>query len=305
MEIVEKTPIPPESLEELRNLYVQMSRGEHAIRMSRRSLKVMKAMLDAPSETAAKSISELAAENEVHISTITRLGKKLGLDGYQGLKNLFRNNLAGHRSFYSRQVKNFLNQEHGRRGGDKTIVDQVVEDEWSNVMVTLDSFEERNFAAVVDLITRAEHIFVLGLRGCYPVAYYLSFYLQMIRDHVSLAGNSGHMLGEDFAGLKKGDLVIAIGVAPYTRETVEVCRLCRQQDIDLVAITDGISSPLASETSNFLVAAIQGSYFFSPVVALIIYVEALLSELVVRMGDEAVRRLNHTENILDKFNIEI
>lgn len=297
--------MPPNSLEELRDLYVQISRGEHAIRLSPRSIKVMKAMLDAPSETAAKSISELAAENEVHISTITRLGKKLGLDGYQGLKNLFRNNLAGHRSFYSRQVKNFLDQEYGRRDGGKTIVDQVVEDEWSNVMVTLDSFEERNFAAIVDLITRAENIFILGLRGCYPVAYYLSFYLQMIRDQVLLAGKSGHSLGEDFAGLKKGDLVIAIGVAPYTRETVEACRLCRQLDIDLVAITDGISSPLASETSNFLVAAIQGSYFFSPVVALIVYVEALLSELVVRIGDDAVRRLNHTENILDKFNIEI
>ncbi len=302
---IDNKQLPPANLEELCDLYVRISKGEHAIKMTRRSLAVLKCMLDSPGETAVKSISELARENDIHISSITRLAQKLGFEGFQGLKSLFRTNLAQQRSFYSEQVKRFLKLEKRKSRADVSILEQVIQDEWSNVMVMNSSFDDKKFTAIVDRIATAEHVLILGLRGSYPVAYYLSFYMQMIRERVTLVGKAGHMLGEDLSLLRPGGLLIAIGLKPYTRETVNACRVCRQQGLELVAITDSMSSPLAMETDNLLVADIQGSNFFSPIAAVMICVEALLSELVVTLGDEAVARLNHAEMILDKLNIEI
>lgn len=301
----EHKPLPPANLEELCDLYVRISSGDHPVRLTRRSLAVLKSMLDSPGETAVKSISEVARENGVHISSITRLAQKLGFEGFQGLKTLFRTNLARQRSFYSEQVKRFLQLERRKARADVSILEQVIQDEWSNVMVMNSSFDDKKFTAIVDLIARAEHVLVLGLRGSYPAAYYLSFYMQMIRERVTLVGKAGHMLGEDLSLLRPGGLLIAISQKPYTRETVNACRVCRQQGLELAAITDSISSPLATETDNLLVAAIQGSNFFSPIAAVMICVEALLSELVVKLGDEAIARLNHAEMILDKLGIEI
>ena len=186
-----------------------------------------------------------------------------------------------------------------------SLLERVIQDEWSNVMLMADSFDEQRFATIIKLMVNAERILIIGLRGSYPLAHYLGFYLKMIRDRVTLIGQAGHTLAEDLSVLKPGDLLIAIGVNPYTKDTAEACRICKHQAVDIIAITDSLSSPLATETDNFLITSIVGDYFFSPIVTAIICIETLLSELVKQLGDKAIQRLNHTEYILEKFETEI
>lgn len=296
---------PPQTLEELRRLYIDIRNGDHEIRLTERALAVLKKMLDVPNETATKSISEIAREGGINISTVTRLAQKIGFDGYPGLKDIFRHNLKQRKSYYSEQVKKFLQKDPAKDEKKTSLLERVIQAEWSNVMLMADNFDEQRFAAVVERIVSAERIHVVGLRSSYPLAHYLAFYLKMIRGRVTLLGRAGHTLAEDLSVLKPGDLLIAIGVNPYTRDTVEACRLTRQQKVDIVAITDSVSSPLASETDNFLITSIEGDFFFSAIAAAIICIETLLSELVNRLGDEAIRRLNHTESVLEKLGVEL
>ena len=295
----------PINLEELRQLYIKIRNGEHATRLTDRTLAVLKHMLDEPSETAAKSISEIARENDINISSITRLAQKLGFEGFPSLKDLFRSNLKQRKSFYSEQVKKFLQKGHVGHNGKTSLLERVIQDEWSNVMLMTDAFDEERFTTIIKLMADADRILIVGLRSSYPLAHYLGFYLKMIRDRVTLLGQAGHTLAEDLSVLKPGDLLIAISVNPYTKDTVEACRICRHQAVDIIAITDSMSSPLATETNNFLITSIVGDYFFSPIVAAIICIETLLSQLVKQLGDKAIQRLNHTEYILEKLGTEI
>lgn len=295
----------PESLEELRHLYVKIRNGEHPTRLTDRTLAVLKRMLDEPNETAAKSISEIARENDINISSITRLAQKLGFDGFPSLKELFRSNLKQRKRFYSEQVRKFLQKGSAGRGGKTSLLERVIQDEWSNVMLMADAFDEKRFAAIIKLMVNAERILIVGLRGSYPLAHYLGFYLKMIRDRVTLIGQAGHTLAEDLSVLKAGDLLVAISVNPYTKDTTEACRIGKLQAVDVIAITDSLASPLAFETDNFLITFIEGDYFFSPIAAATICIETLLSGLVKQMGDQAIQRINHTEYILEKLETEI
>ena len=295
----------PKNLEELRQLYIKIRNGEHTTRLTDRTLAVLKHMLDEPSETAAKSISEIARENDINISSITRLAQKLGFDGFPSLKDLFKTNLKQRKSFYSEQVKKFLQTGYMGHNGKASLLDRVIQDEWSNVMLMADAFDEEQFSAIIKLMAHADRILIVGLRSSYPLAHYLGFYLKMIRDRVTLLGQAGHTLAEDLSVLKPGDLLIAISVNPYTKDTVEACRICRHQAVDIIAITDTMSSPLATETDKFMITSIAGDYFFSPIVAAIICIETLLSQLVKQLGDKAIQRLNHTEYILEKLGVEI
>ena len=294
----------PKNLEELRHLYIKIRNGEHATRLTDRTLAVLKIMLDEPNETAAKSISEIARENDINISSITRLAQKLGFNGFPSLKSIFRSNLKQRKNFYSEQVNKFLQKGYAH-DGKTSLLGRVIQDEWSNVMLMADTFDEQKFATIIKLIVKAERILIVGLRSSYPLAHYLGFYLKMIRDRVTTIGQAGHTLAEDLSVLHPGDLLIAISVNPYTKDTVEACRICKHQAVDIIAITDRLSSPLANETDNFLITSIEGDYFFSPMVAAIICIETLLSELVKQLGDKAIKRLNHTEYILEKLETEI
>lgn len=295
----------PQSIEDLRRVYSNIRGGRHAIKLSDRNLAVLKKMLDEPHETATKSISEIADENGINISSVTRLAQKLGFNGFPGLKDLFRQHVKQRKSFYSEQVRKFLQKGRSGDGEQSDLLRQVIQDEWSNVMLMADAFDDRKFARIVDLIVNARAIQIIGLRSSYTLAFYLSFYMKMIHGGVSLIGQAGHSLAEDLANLGPGDLLIAIGVAPYTRDSVEACRICRHQQIDVLAITDSISSPLTNETDHYLLTSIQGDYFFSPIAAAVICIETLLSELVKQLGDQSLQRLNHAESIMDMMAVEI
>ena len=295
----------PKSVEELRHLYIAIRNGTHAIRLTDRNLRVLKHMLDSPDGTAAKTISEIAQENDINISSVTRLAQKLGFDGFPGLKDLFRSNLKQRKRFYSKQVRKFLQKGHADPKDKVSLLEQVIQDEWSNVMLMAEAFDQKRFANIVRLIIKAKNILIVGLRSSYPLAYYLGFHLKLIRDHVTLIGQAGHTLAEDLSELRQGDILIAISVNPYTRDTVDACSICNKQKVDIISITDSISSPLAAETENFLITSIKGDYFFSPIAAAIICIETLLSELVNQFGDKAIQRLNYTEHILDKLQTEM
>lgn len=276
------------------------------MRFTERNLAVLKRMLDEPHETATKSISEIAQENGINISSVTRLAQKLGFNGFPGLKNLFRQHVQQRKRFYSQQVRKFLEKGPDAADDESGLLQRVIQDEWSNVMLMADAFEELQLRRAVNLIINAREIHIIGLRSSYALAFYLSFYMKMIHSGVSLIGRAGHTLAEDLARLQSGDLLIAIGVNPYTRDTVEACRICREQNVDVFAITDSASSPLTNETENYLSVSIQGDYFFSPIAAAVICIETLLSELVNQLDDSVLHdRLSHAEKILDRMNVEI
>ncbi|MCG8632667.1 MAG: MurR/RpiR family transcriptional regulator [Desulfobacterales bacterium] len=296
---------PPGNLDELRDLYVKIRTGQHEIRLNKRNIAVLKHMLDTPGETAAKSISELALENDINVSAITRLAQKLGFKGFPGLKAIFRDSLRQRKNFYSEQVKNFLRKGASEGDGKNSILKRVIQEEWSNVMLMADSFDEQRFKNIIQLIVNADRILIVGLRGSYPLAHYLGFYLKMIRDQVYLIGQAGHTLADDLSMLKPKDLLVAISIKPYTKATVDACDMGKLQSTDIIAITDSPSSPLAMETDNFIIAPTEGDYFFNPLVSAIICIETLLSELVKELGDKAIERLQHTEHILGKLEAEI
>ena len=172
-------------------------------------------------------------------------------------------------------------------------------------MLMTDAFDEQKFAAIIKLMVNAERIHILGLRSSYPLAHYLGFYLKMIRDRITLIGQAGHTLAEDLSTLRPNDVLVAFSLNPYTKDTIEACRICKKQGVDVIALTDSLSSPLASETENFLITSVEGDYFFTPVVAAIICIETLLSAIVHQLGDQAIERLNRTEYILDQLGTEL
>jgi len=294
----------PEDLEALRQAYIKIRQGKDSRRFGARTMAALEQMLNEPHETAIKSISEIAQEHGISTSSLTRMAQRMGFNGFPGLRALFEQNLRQRKGFYSKQVENFLQRKHVYDNTESDLLGQIIQDEWSNVMFMFENFEDERFAATIDLIVKAKRVTIIGLRSSYLLAYYLGFYLRLIRDAVSTAGQAGHTLAEDLSLLHRGDLLIAISLKPYTKNTVDACRIARKQKVDIVAITDSVSSPLASETNNFLITPVEKEYFFTPIAAAIIGIETILSAVVKRLGEQASRKLKHTEYILEKMEIE-
>jgi DNA-binding MurR/RpiR family transcriptional regulator len=297
-------PRTPQNLEELGQRYSEIISEGHQKRFGVRSLKILKAMLDSPAEAAVKSISQIAKEQGTDTSTVTRLAQRLGFPGFPSYQQVFRQYLKERPSFYSTQVKKFLESTKQTVDSNDSALQQVAHKEWGNVMATLEKYDKARFKNVIDLLLTAKRVSILGLRSVFPLAFYLAYYLRLIRDNVMVLGKSGHTLAEDLALLQQGDLLLAISIRPYTKDTIITCREAKRQGVKLVAITDSHSSPIAVETESTFIASSEGPYFFTPLTSLVIYAEALLSEAVKALGNDAISKLKRVENLFGRMEIE-
>lgn len=299
-------PTLPRNVEELRRLYMDISRGVGDVKIGGRSLQTLKKMLDAPGDTAVKSISMLAEEHGISTSSLTRLAQRLGYGGFPALQDIFRQEMRGRKNYYSDQVNRFL-LTTGTTSPDvtgKQPLQHMVQSEWGNVMATMEECDATQYAQVAALVSRAPRVAVLGLRGSYTLAFYFGYYLRMIRDNVTIIDNGGNTLAEALADLDEGDLLFAISVKPYTKYTVDACRIAREQGLHVVAMTDSMASPLAYETDKLLVISSKGDFYFSPITSGVLYLEALLTDAVKILGDRAVDKLRNNERLLDRLGVE-
>src|SRR5690606_38032446 len=99
----------PQSLHELRELVLLIRRDESDISLGAKALEVLSKLVDAPEQTAVRTISELGEQLSVNASTLTRLAKRLGFSGFNDFQDVFREAIADETGyFYSRQAGRLL-----------------------------------------------------------------------------------------------------------------------------------------------------------------------------------------------------
>lgn len=299
------TMSPPQNLEQLRREYASIIKVPGRKKLGRRSLAVLKHMLNSPHSAAVRSISQLAGDVGVSTSVITRMAQKLGFGGFPALQAIFRQHVNERTTYYSGQVERFL-EKHENRSPDTDAqpFQRTVRSEWANVIQSLELFDPVQYTNAVELLEKSRNVYIMGLRSSYPMANFLSYYLKMLRSGVRLLDSLGNVVAEDIIDAGEGDLLFAISVHPYTRLTIDTCRLARNRGMEVVALTDSQSSPLANEAENVLIISADSESYLSSITAANLYVTTLLSELVARMGPVAVERLRDNELLLHELGIE-
>lgn len=114
----------------------------------------------------------------------------------------------------------------------------------------------------------------------------------------TLLQDSYGTLLESVATFSKGGVVVAIGLAPYSRQTVEAVARSREQGAAIVAITDSELSPLARGSTERLLFEPASSSFFHSIAAAHALVERLMCEVATLGGRGVVARLRQRETLL-------
>lgn len=96
--------------------------------------------------------------------------------------------------------------------------------------------------AAVNLLAKADNIYVIGLRRSFSVASYLTYALRHLERRAFLIDGIGGMFSEQLSMVSPDDVVIAISYSPYAQEVVELVELGAHH----IAITDSQVSPLAA-----------------------------------------------------------
>lgn len=252
------------------------------------------------SEAAMTSMRTVAGEAGVGPATMLRLARKLGFDDWNQLREGLRDRLR-HRSegpLASRARSLAARPDAGRA---QAIVQDLLALEEGNLRRTWQDMDIARLEAAVAAMGAARRVFFLGRRSCHSVAFALYYEFGMIRENGHLVTDGGAGIANSFASLTREDLVVGIGFAPYSRETVELMRLAAETGAGTLVITDTAVSALAQTASFLFVVANESPTLFQSILAAQSVGQALIALLTAADGQAAVEALERREARLQRF----
>jgi DNA-binding MurR/RpiR family transcriptional regulator len=295
---------PPQSLDQLRGLLAKAKTQGSPARLGARAQRTLAGLIDSPRQTAVYPISKLAGVVGVSASTLTRLAKRLGYGGFAELQGVFRRHIAEDRDFYSERAGRLLESDQALRKSI-SLMAQVAEEETTNILTMLKNIDVQALEQAAGRLATAPRVRTHGLRQFFSIACFISYGLGMVRSDVGVLGEPGHGVAHALAQLQAEDVLVVLGSAPYTRATVEACRIAAAHGLHIVAVTDSYGSPLAACANEIFITPTGGTFFSNSMAASLILAEGLLALVARQLGGKALEALRDREVLIDELGVAL
>ncbi len=240
----------------------------------------------------------LGREVDASESTVVRFANAIGYEGYPE----FQKDLSD-------WVKNKLNsvQRVETRYGSSTqleIVREVLGQDMVRIKNTLDQLNAETFELAVNTILEAEHVYIVGVRSCAPLAELLGFYLNMCRDNVKvLTTTSTSETFEQMIRVSEKDCVIGISFPRYSMRTLKAMEFANDRNAKVVTITDNIHSPMCMYSACNLYAVSEQVSIVDSLCAPLSLINALIVSFCIKRPAEVRSDLEMLEETWNNYQV--
>lgn len=241
-----KTVARAETYEELRETII-----ERFPTLSKGLQQIATYALDNPSEMALETIASVAPRAAVQPSSLIRFAKVFGFSGYSEMQRVFRLRLTDALPDYKERLRLLADNRGGDKGKNATsLLDEFVRADIAGLQCLLqqDRIGELLDKAI-ELIMRAETVYLVGHRRSFPITCYLSYALSQLHVRNVLVDGVGGMFVQQVSHVTAKDLMVAVSTRSYSPDVVQAVREASQRHIPVVAITDSPLSPLAEHAT--------------------------------------------------------
>ena len=260
-------------------------------------------ILDKPDDVALLSMREQARRAGVPAATMTRLAKRLGLEGYDEVRALYAGAVrAGTLGFAGKAGVQV--QQQSLRGERALATDMALSLSRQIARLAEPEALERLVDAAARL-HRARRVYCLGLRACHAAAWHFHYMLSLLGDKTVMLDDAGGTGLDAIRDAGRDDVVLAASVEPYARATIEAARYAATEGVPLVAVTDSEVSPLARLASTVILVPTESPSFFHTVTPLLAVAEILAALVAGRSGHKALEALQRTETQLAAFGVHL
>ena len=230
-------------------------------------------------------ITDIAQACEVQPSAIVRFAQRFGFSGFSDMQALFRDSFAPVQSNvnnYQKRIRTVIASQDTPLSNTE-LTQSFLSACQQGLEELSQSLEPEAIDAAVELLHKAENIYVVGVRRMFPIASYVCYALQHTQKRVHLISGLGGMYHDQVRSIRENDLMIAISFQPYGRETRYCARVASQNKAKLLVISDSKMSPLARNASTVLTVKEGTAFAFRSMSSTISLCQALFIALSYRL----------------------
>lgn len=257
-------------------------------------------VLDSPDRVALHSMREVAAQADVLPPTMMRLVKRLGFSSYNDFRDRFRDRISPQTGTYAARARQL--QLRNSLATSSGFLNEMSDTDRRNIEQTFAGLDEASLRAVAQAFIDAKTVYIVGLRKCFPIAFYIHYALRNFFPSARLLEGRAGLFREEISFITEEDTVLVIAFDPYTKETVRAARAARDAGATLASLTDSVVSPLAEGADYLFLAANRSPSFYRSLVGAMAIAQALVAAVVDILGAAAVEKLENSEARLRRSN---
>lgn len=242
-------------------------------------------ILGQPRDVALLSMREQARRAGVQPATMTRLAKHIGLAGYDDIRQQYadamRNDVTGFAGRVGAQAKSQMLK------GDQALATDMLGGITAQIGLLS---QPESIETLVDAARRlgsARRIYCLGLRSSHSPAWHLHYILSLAGKHSIMLDAVGGIGADALGSATAEDVMVAVSVLPYTRQTIEIADYVGEAGVPLVAITDSPVAPLAQLAACTVVVPTESPSFLHTMSPAFVVAEVLGALVAGQAGDAA------------------
>ncbi len=260
--------------------------------------RISEYILDNYDKAAFMTAGRLGTAAGVSESTVVRFAADLGYEGYPEMRRAMQE-LVKNRLTTVQRIEVAKDMITG-----PNIPEAVLNSDMSKIRHTLEKLDHEEFSRAAAAISRANTIYIVGVRSSAVLSNFMGFYLnQLFPDVRVISQNAFSEIYEQILHIREGDVLVAISFPRYSRRTIMAMRYARDKGAKVVGITDSETSLVAQLADIKLYARSDMVSFLDSLVAPLSLINALVVAVAERSEEDLQGTFARLESIWTEFDV--
>jgi DNA-binding MurR/RpiR family transcriptional regulator len=251
-------------------------------------------LLQAERELAAYSATELAEAAGVSKATAARLFRALGYASFKEAR------LASRELPHWGSPLSVLDDDRGTKA-------DISFGAWvrayaENMRMTADGLSAADLEASVVQLLKAPNVWVMGSRHGYALAHHAFVYFGFARADVRFVEGHGGGLSDEFASMRKGDVLFTVAFRRRPRRLLAVFEAARELGLKIIFLTDTTAMNTARRADIVLRTWGRSPASFQTFGAGLAVIEFLAWRMSLEVGDRVLDRFRLRDKLLMRLD---
>ncbi len=264
--------------------------------MSKGQKLIAQYILDNYDKAAFMTASALSDTVGISESTIVRFAYALGYAGYPQLQKDLQEVIQNKMTTAQR-----LNMMEGLSVED--IIHASFKTDFNNMRVTKENIDPDMLEKIVNVISSARMIYILGTRSSGPLAEFFRYYMSYIKDNIRMVRYDGGDIFSQILHADERDAVLAISFPRYSMQTIETMHYLKRQGCKIISITDSVESPPAKISEYVLTAKSYMNSFVDSFTAPLSIINLLIIMIGLKNKEVLFRNFNKLEELWESNDV--
>ncbi len=266
--------------------------------MSKSHKKIATYVLDMYDEAVFLTAAKVGEAIGVSESTVVRFAMALGFEGYPEYQKALGKCIRGK---ISKMQK--LDERYGN-SSQSEIVKSVLSSDMEKIRDTIENLNTDAFNMAVETLIEADTVYIMGLRSNAPLASFLHFYLNMVREHVVLLNTTSTTeTFEQMLRISEKDCFVGISFPRYSMRTLKAMEFASDRRARIISITDSAYSPMNLYSSCNLFARSDMVSIVDSLVAPLSVINALVVAICLKKPEAVNNDLKMLEEVWGNYQV--